>query len=949
MNGVCGFRFRRSTRLCAALAVLLSLTASSAKAAEAPPPAVQEAPLPAVQEAPSAAVQEAPPPAVQEAPPPAVSSADPAGPETITLNLKGANIEQIMKFIGETTGKPVLQGKDVSGNVTVASPGPVTKARAIDLISQALRLQGIAIVERDGVVYVLQTKDVPRLGIEAVGAAAEEVGEGFVRTMIPIRFSDVERVQKLVEPLLGEGGRVQADSVSRKLIVTASAAELAGIEDVIRQVDVVEIQESQVRIFQLKHAEAAEIATVLQTILSGGSGGAGSGGAPRGPSGAGPSGGRSADSADVAVVPYPTVNWILVRAPKDTLEAAEKLLNELDREKPPEVTLFVLSLEHSDARELAAQLSALFRQRQRTRGVRDTVEIAADARSNSLVVYATPENAQLIRNVVTEVDTEEARRTETRIRPLTHADAEDLATQLNGLFSRSTVYSYGAYSSRYQSLSETTRFVAEPHSNSLIIVAQPNQFREIEDIIEKLDQPLNAAEISPRIYPIRHVDAKDMTDVLSEVFGGEQKQRGSGYYYYSYYDQTQDSSVGRLYGKTRFVHEQATNSVIVITNNTKNFAIIEAVIENLDRAMPEAANTLVYELEHADATEVATQLNRLFAPPGSGQASDSEAEARASFYSWLMGSSKEEERPISNLIGKVRVVGDVRTNSLLITTAVQNFDALRGIIRFLDAAAPKVLIRIQLVEITRTNEQRVGTRWTSDSSIFDSKEFNNGLLTTFGYAWEDVSSNATLSADFRLSALVQFLQRTFCARVLAQPTLVANNNEEATLFVGSEIPFISQSISQPGTTARSDSFEYRDVGLTLKIKPHINKHGQVVTSVLLESSQVREGEALFGAAIIDTRKYETHLAVDSGQTIVIGGILNVEEAEIVSRVPILGHIPVLKLLFSKRDRVTNTRELIAFVTPTVLRVRSEDDAVTASERSVVPEFDDLVDTYSGDD
>jgi general secretion pathway protein D len=878
------------------------------------------------------------PQAESGAPPaPAPAAEEKAAPDTINLNLKGANIEQVMKFIGDTTGKPVLQGKDVKGTVTVVSPGAVTKERGIDLICQALRIQGISVVERDGVIYVVQTKDVPQLGVQPVEPAGAEPAEGFVRKMIPIQFADVEHVQKLVEPLLGEGAKAQADPVSRQLILTVSAADLPSIERVISQVDVLEIQETQVRIFQLKHAEAAEIADVLKAVLEGGTGAAEGGGARKPPREGAPPGGPSSSAGVLAVVAYPTVNWILVRAPKETLEAAEALIAELDREKPPEVTLFVLTLKHSDARDLARQLSEVFKQRRVTRGVRDTVEITADTRSNSLIVYATPENAELVKGVVKEVDTEESRRTETRIRPLEHADADDLATQLNGLYSASIQYSYPWYSYSRQQLGETTRFVAEPHSNSLIIVAQPNQFEEIEELITKLDQPLNTTEISPRIYPVRNVDAEDMTDVLNEVFGGQQEQRSSGYWYYYDYSRTQQSTVGRLYGKTRFVHEPATNSVIVITNNAKNFDIIEEVIRDLDRAMPEAANTMVYPLEHADAEVMATQLNRLFAPPGTGKTEDKEGEAVAAFYSWLMGTSQEEERPISNLIGKVRVVGDPRTNSLMITTAVQNFEALRSIIGLLDAASPKVLIRVQLVEVMRTDEKRIGTRWTSDSTIFDTKDFNNGLVAAFGYTWQQVSGNSTVNASVNISALVQFLQREFDARVLSQPTLVVSNNEEARLFVGTEIPFISKSTTEPGTIARSDSFEYKDVGLKLNIKPHINREGQVVTSVVLESSQIREGETLFGAALVDTRQYETHLAVDSGQTIVIGGILTTEQSEIVHRVPILGHIPILSLLFSKRDKVLNTRELIAFITPTVLRTRAEDDAATGGERASMPE------------
>ena len=456
--------------------------------------------------------------------------------------------------------------------------------------------------------------------------------------------------------------------------------------------------------------------------------------------------------------------------------------------------------------------------------------------------------------------------------------------------------------------------------------------------MSKLDQPISGAEVAPRIYRIEHIDAKELTDVLNDLFGVEDTSRRGGYPYYYYRGGRDQQTIGRLYGKVRFVHEPATNSVIVVTNNKENFAIIEQLVREMDKSTAEYANTMVYTLENADAGDVADQLNSLFAPPGAGRAgqrgADEDEESRDVFYSWLYGTSgrqREEERPISNLIGKVRVVPDMRTNSLLITTAVQNFDVLRQLVERLDVQSPKVLVKVQLIEITRTREERIGTRFAADSSIFESADFNNGLIAFLGLAWEEITSDTVLNADIDLSTLVQFLQRDFDASVLAQPSIVVNNNEEASIFVGALVPRLTESQREPGTTARNDSFEYENVGTTLRIKPHINRNDRVVTTIYLTASQIREGETRFGGDIFDTRTYETELALDSGQTVVIGGILRQEETTIIHRVPILGHIPILKLLFSKTEDAASTTELIAFITPKVLKTRQDDDAATEAE------------------
>lgn len=863
----------------------------------------------------------------------------PAEPEKIPLNLKDAPIDQIVNFLTKNTGKVVFKSKDVKPNITVSCPEPVTPQRAVELICDALRLEGVAVVDRDGVIYLVPEKDVGKMRILVIEPTVKAPAGGLVQKVIQPQVADVAEIAKMLTPLLPEGSKLVADPRSGRIIITAPAEVLVNLEKVIEQIDVVEIRETQVRIFRLEHAVAAEVAPILQAILANTPGGAaGPTEGPKQPGGP-PSG---AGGEEVTVVPYKAANWIVVRATREKLDAAEQLIKQLDKVKPPELELQVILLTHAQARDLAPQLTDLFRRRPREKAISDTVEIAADERSNALIILSSPSNFELVKKIVATLDTEEARQRETRSYPLTYADAEDAAEQLNDLYSRLYESSspWGTYRSR--DYSTTARFVAERRTNTLIVVAAPVEFEQIEKLIEQLDQPISQAEVSPRIYHIQNIDAKELTEVLNDVFGVEEDTGTGGYPWYSRYNVT-ETEVGRLYGKVRFVHEPGTNSIVVITNNKENFPIIEELIKRLDISTSEYANTLVYELENADAADVANQLNQLFAPPGSARPAEETEEERArSYMSWLFGSTKEEERPISNLIGQVRVVPDTRINALIITTSVQNFGVLRELIEKLDVESPKVMIEVQLVEITRTRESRIGTRLSSDSTLFQSSDFNQMLLGALGFTWEQVTTDTVLSADVNLALLIQLLQRNYDARVLSQPSLVVNNNQSAEIFVGSDVPFIKQSISEPGTTARSDTYDYKEVGTKLVIKPHVNKRDKVVTSVEITASQRRPGEVVFGAEVMDRRYYKTELAVESGQTVVAGGILRQDELEIVHRVPILGYIPVLNLLFSKRDKVVTTEELIAFITPTVLRERAADEEVTQKKREEVKGLENLM-------
>jgi len=574
------------------------------------------------------------------------------------------------------------------------------------------------------------------------------------------------------------------------------------------------------------------------------------------------------------------------------------------------------------------------------------VEITADDRSGSLLVLSSEENFALIKDVVEELDTEESVRTMTKTYPLEYADAEDIAQQMNNLYSdmQQSRYSYSYYFYDSRSQQAKTRFVPERRTNSVIAIAKPSEFEKISKLIEKLDQPIDAEQVAPRIFRIRYVDATEMTEVLNKIFGVEDTASTSGYYDYVFgrYGSTKEE-VGRLYGKVRFVPETTTNSIIVTTNNKENFKIIAKFIEDLDKFSPEAANTMVVTLKNAKATNVADQVNSLFAREGARapeRRQTEEEQAQTSYYAWLYGSpQKKEVRAISNLIGQVRVVPDNRTNSLLVTTAVQNFELLRELIGRLDVESPKVQVRVRLVEITTTKESRIGTRFSSDPSTFSPDDFDNGLVSTFGMTWEEIHGNATLSGDVNVSMLVQFLQRESDSRVLAEPLLVMNNNQESSIFAGEEFlyPTASQVTPQGGVTR---SFAPREAGIRLKITPNINDVDKVVMKVELEASQTRAGEESGGAPIIDKRQFNTELAVKNGDTIVVGGIVRDIDSEQIRRIPILGHIPGLGALFRKRDTKRETIELVAFITPTVLRTSEDDTAATAEAAARITSKED---------
>ncbi|MBN2309838.1 MAG: hypothetical protein JXR94_12755 [Candidatus Hydrogenedentes bacterium] len=855
-------------------------------------------------------------------------------PKTVAVNLNNVNIDQIVKFLTDVTGKFVVKQKDVKAQISVFSPEEVPPEKAFALIAEALLLEKIAVVEDKDTIRLVPVEMLSEVVMELQPGTLEDVTAGIVKVSIPVRFADVAELEALVKPLLSKSGSLLAHPASKQLIVTDTANRVSNIRDIVAQLDQLDTKDREFELFVLKHADAEELAPIVKSVLSilmgkAAEGGGGPPGQPSGPPG------KGGGSGELDVVPYKTANWLVVVAPKEILEAAKPLIEDLDRERPQDLQLRTVQIHYAEPQEVAEQLRPLFQKRPDKR-TQDTVEITAHDRSSCLVVLGSEENFKLIEEIVAELDTEESVQTSTKTYELEYADADDIAEQMNDLYSGMQQTSYRSYyfypPSRDRG--ERTRFVPERRTNSVIAIAPPTEFTKIDEMIAKLDRPIDADQVAPRIYRMKFIDATEATEVLNEIFGtGSSKSGGYYDYWWDRYNEG-DEEVGRLYGKVRFVPETTTNSIIVTTNNKENFRVIEDFLVQLDDSSPDAANTMVVRLENAKAEDIAEQLNALFAVEGARAPKQTgEEEEQPIYYSWMLTSQgkKKDERAISNLIGKVRVVPDKRTNSLTITTAVQYFELLRELIAELDTESPKVLVHVRLIEVTTTKVSRVGTRYSSDASVFETDDFDNGLKSTFGVTWEDTYENGTINADAGLdvSLLVQFLRRHVDARILSEPTLVMNNNEAGNIFVGSEVPFITNSLntSEGGV---NQSFEYRDAGTRLTITPNINERDKVVMNVNLVSSQVRPGEVLFGGYILDTRTFETELALKSGDTIVIGGIMREEESKIIRGFPILSRIPLVNLVFRKKDTKRETTELIAFITPTVLR-DAESDAVATRE------------------
>jgi len=960
----------------------------AAKPNQAPATAAQELAAPA---APSPAPPQNPP-STQSNPPASAQTGQTktepdkaSSPDEIQLSFQGANIDMVVQWLAKTTGKSVVKHPRVQCQLTIVSSKGLAPRDAIDLVYRALSLEGFNAVEASKSILIVPDGQEPKMSPELVAPSRTQVPEGRQRLIkiFPLKNISPGELKEKIRAVLSEKATVEADDRANQIVVTDYTENIRLLGELINELDVASASDSVIELFPLKYSEADELATLLTLVLnsqaappvsqsrpSPSPGAPPPGGGPSPPPGGPPppSGATPGAPQQVRIWADKTSNRLIVTAPKSKLPEVQKLIQLLDTEKPQDVSVRVIPLKNVSAEDLVKEIAPLY-QKISGKSVKETIEVTANTRSNSLIVLSSEANFKALEKLIASLDTEEAQEKVMQAFPLKNADAEDVAKQLQELAQdQPSSMRYYYYFSPPDRKGKRMNVVADRRRNTVIIQAPPGQMESIGKMIKELDQPVGDNSLAPKIFKLKYVSSTDLEDVLNELFLKKTQQR-TYYFFDEYPPEVADRNVGRLYGKVRITSEPYSNSLIVTANSQEHLSAVEDVIKQLDVQSQAGESTLRIGLKFAKAATVANSINILFAKGGSpplrpvaqpGQVVDPrnqqqqsanssqsnfelEQEAREEgYFPWLGGQPENTRttdgrsvRQVSDLVGRVRVVPDHRSNSLLVSASVHFFPQVLKLIEELDVPTAQVLIEAKIVEVSTDFLDKLGVRWSPDGSqTFTADDFDNSLLVrskgsyTKGFGGKtDANTAAAIITSLRsglvestisLDFLVQFLRKNTDATVLAEPQINIADNEMGRLFVGSQVPFIDKS-QTTDVGGLNQTFNYKNVGVILEVTPHINNAGDVTLKIRAESSSIEPGQTLFGGAILDTRNFRTDLSARSGETLVLGGIIQKQVSDTVRKVPLLGSVPGLGWAFKKKDKIARQVELMVFLRPKVTR------------------------------
>jgi len=524
----------------------------------------------------------------------------------------------------------------------------------------------------------------------------------------------------------------------------------------------------------------------------------------------------------------------------------------------------------------------------------------------------------------------------THIIPVRHATAASLAENLATL------------------VPDTADFSANADTNTLIITDTKANIRRIVEIVSEVDGYM-AAVAEMKVFHLEFADAEDTADLINDIFeeqeeqasttsgrmagimsmmrGGQNSgpggQAGGG-------TRSSTSSGGTVTARVSAKADDRTNSVVVSAPED-TMAVIERLIADLDSDSSEGQSVFVYSLKNAQAANLVDVLNELFSEMSDTETTNAGAAAeRQNTGRGNMPGQSTAAASVSSsgdLAGEVTFQADEDTNSLIILTTQANYAKVKRVLDELDKPVPQVLIKVLIAEVTHDNSLDVGTEfsylneWQNDGSVSIVTEGRLGDLST-NYIANVVDENF----DVKLRALAEQGK----LNILSKPYILASNNQEASITVGSSVPFVTASrTTETGQTI--NTIEYEDIGIILDVSPYINDDGLVIMDLSQEISALSGTTVTISetvdASVISKRSSSNRVIARDGQTVVIGGLMQDVEEDMVRKIPLLGNIPLLGILFKHVETQTTKTELLIFLTPTVAANDAELAVLSDREKS----------------
>ncbi|TLY96209.1 MAG: type II secretion system protein GspD [Gammaproteobacteria bacterium] len=446
---------------------------------------------------------------------------------------------------------------------------------------------------------------------------------------------------------------------------------------------------------------------------------------------------------------------------------------------------------------------------------------------------------------------------------------------------------------------------AYPSSNILIISDRAGNVNRMMRIIRRIDQVANQ---DPEIVPLQNASASEIVRVVNSFYQGAAAIEGVA---------------------VKVVADERSNSVLIGGDQAQRLRI-RALIAHLDTPLEAGGDTRVRYLHYANAEKIAPKLKEQIT--GITQAAPGATGTGA------------QASPLAQAEKNAMVWADPTNNALVITAPPKIMRAVMDIVDKLDIRRPQVLVEAIIAEVDVDKSAELGINWAAFSKgdnvpagSFVSPVGGTSIVDLAGAIQNPANVSTALlqgttigigriaGTGVNFAAMVRAIRGDTNTNVVATPSAVTMDNQEAELKVAQEVPFVTGQFTNTtavtgGSVNPFQTIQRQEVGTILKVTPTISAEGtSVMLKISIESSSIGQKPAGAVDLVTNKRTITTTVLIEDGGVVVLGGLIEDNSVKGEQRVPYLGNIPLIGLLFKTRNATSTKNNLILFIRPKILR------------------------------
>jgi general secretion pathway protein D len=829
---------------------------------------------------------------------------------TVSMDFRGADINNVLKFFSQAAGWQIVPHPTLTGNVTIISPKQLSIDQAFEVLQASLQIRGFTgQFSKVGDTTILKIVPLPDalaggssiIRTDGRPMTSEEMKNQVITQVIPIENVDAKTLATELMPLVSKGASIVGSGGTNALIVTDIAANVQRVSSLVDMLDKA-ASNSEMKMFALQHADATDVSNVINGLFRQVFN--------RGRGGGGPQGGQP--GAQPGFQPGQPVQIGPNGQPMQGGGAG---------------------------------------------GGTDRAAVVAvpDTRTNAIFVVASKENMKRVGDLIAQLDDPDATALKTKFRKIQFADAAIIADVVNGVLSGSNPTRAGGSGANFQqrlfgggfggfgggfgggqnqqagtvqSTDPFAKVVAEQRTNSVIITATEEKMAKIDDLIDQLDVNV-PTETTTFVIPLNNAHAEDVAYILGQAFGtGTQGNQGFGGGF---------NIFGGGFGGQQSNRRTGAQNRRLGSQNTGGRG---------GRAV-----RMGYEQGGPTEDDV---VPGVMTP--NGFVPDSNSPSRGQFFFGGGGFGRQQQptpqfgrgsggqqRSLLQLRQNVGVYADPNTNQLVINTPPENMQAIRDLIKQLDVIPRQVMIEVIIAEATLDATTKLGVQFDANGiGRFLGSDVTHGGTSNFplgnaGNVAQNIASPINPGGNYFVSAmsgkfraLVQALGQDSRVKILSTPKVFASNNQQATIQITTDIPYVTSSFNGGFTGGQSLAYDFLPVGVTLEVTPRITMDGQVTIETYAEASEFLGFDVLSStvdangrvttqpAPRTSSRITDTTVSVQDGEAVILGGLMRDSKTINVNKIPLLSDIPLLGHLFRSTNSNTIKTELMIFLIPHVV-------------------------------